>query len=70
MNKKAVKLLLLAVTALGLSVCALADSGSYYNPTGQCTVTWDCGDQCSTGIFECQDVFDCTTCTPFCQDCQ
>jgi hypothetical protein len=69
MNKKVVKLLLLAITALGLSVCALADSGSFYNPYGQCTITWDCGDQCATG-FICLDINDCNSCGPICQDCQ
>jgi hypothetical protein len=69
MNKKPVKLLLLAIAALTLSVCALADSGTFYNPYGQCNVNWDCGDQCATGFF-CTNVNDCSTCGPICEDCQ
>ena len=70
MNKKMIRMLFLAIFALALSVCALADSGSFYNPFGQCTVNWDCGDQCSTGEFVCLDLSDCSTCGPICQDCQ
>jgi hypothetical protein len=69
MNKKIVRLLLLAVAALSLSVYAVADSGTVYNPWGQCTINWDCGDQCATG-FLCLDINDCNTCGPICQDCQ
>jgi hypothetical protein len=70
MSKKTVKLLLLTIAALALTVCALADSGSLYDPDAQCTINWDCGDQCSTGSFFCLDASDCSTCYPICQDCQ
>jgi hypothetical protein len=69
MNKKIAKLLLLATAAFGLSVAALADSGTAYNPAGQCDVNWDCGDQCSTGSFVCGNLGDCSTCFAICQDC-
>jgi hypothetical protein len=70
MSKKTVRLMLLTIAALGLSVCALADSGTLYNPYGQCDINWDCGTQCSTGTFYCSDATDCTTCFAICQDCQ
>lgn len=67
---RAASLLLSTITALALRVCALADCGTIYNPYGQCDINWDCGDQCSTGVFTCLDLGDCSTCYPVCQDCQ
>jgi hypothetical protein len=66
---KTIRLLLLTIFAVGLSVSAIADSGSFYNPYAQCDINWDCGDQCSTGWFFCTDMNDCSTCAPVCQDC-
>jgi hypothetical protein len=66
---KTIRLLFLTALAVTLGGIALADSGSFYNPIGQCTINWDCGDQCSTGTFVCIDVNDCSTCGAVCQDC-